>query len=387
MAEFITKCEQCDIELQIQDEWIGMEIECPACQNKFIAEKPVLQITPAVSVDDSAQSADDNKVCPLCGGTIKAQAVFCKHCKSDLPQNIPVLPEPEALFIFICPECRTVSELPETMKDEEYKCPCCCEISIAKEAIERDCPRCGEKIKIKATVCKHCKQTIPHLSVDRKYVPGKNIPSPEEDKMFIFICPECNTVAELPEETKNKEYECPCCCETSIAKEAEERNCPSCGEKIKIKASICKHCKQNVKSLLKDKLSPLPSGKGIASLTKLNINNIQRDGILVNIFWIFSMLCWISGMICCICKEVTGVFLLLAALLLSALALALKKNEKFELQDGEKVIKTCRLMDTNTIYYYTRMTNQRLVLCAVEYPFLPLFIAMLLPFIVALMVG
>ena len=35
-------------------------------------------------------------------------------------------------------------------------------------------------------------------------------------------------------------------------------------------------------------------------------------------------------------------------------------------------------MDTNTIYYYTRMTNQRLVLCAVEYPFLPSFIAMLI---------
>ena len=35
MAEFITKCPHCNSELQVQDEWIGMEIECPQCEEKF----------------------------------------------------------------------------------------------------------------------------------------------------------------------------------------------------------------------------------------------------------------------------------------------------------------------------------------------------------------
>ena len=69
------------------------------------------------------------------------------------------------------------------------------------------------------------------------------------EETFIFICPECDTVAELPEVLKNKEYECRCCCETSIARETVERNCPFCGEKIKIKATVCKHCKQKVQPI------------------------------------------------------------------------------------------------------------------------------------------
>ena len=39
MAEFITKCPHCNVELQAQDEWIGMEVECPECQKTFIIPK------------------------------------------------------------------------------------------------------------------------------------------------------------------------------------------------------------------------------------------------------------------------------------------------------------------------------------------------------------
>ena len=35
MAEFITKCPHCSTELQVKDEWIYMEIECPQCEEKF----------------------------------------------------------------------------------------------------------------------------------------------------------------------------------------------------------------------------------------------------------------------------------------------------------------------------------------------------------------
>ena len=35
MAEFITKCPHCNAELQAQDEWIGMEVECPQCKKTF----------------------------------------------------------------------------------------------------------------------------------------------------------------------------------------------------------------------------------------------------------------------------------------------------------------------------------------------------------------
>ena len=39
MAEFITKCPHCNAELQAQDEWNGMEVECPLCHKMFAINK------------------------------------------------------------------------------------------------------------------------------------------------------------------------------------------------------------------------------------------------------------------------------------------------------------------------------------------------------------
>ena len=39
MAEFITKCPHCNSDLQAQEEWIGMTVECPVCKMKFVIER------------------------------------------------------------------------------------------------------------------------------------------------------------------------------------------------------------------------------------------------------------------------------------------------------------------------------------------------------------
>lgn len=41
MAQFYIKCPKCGQELEVQDEWVGMEAECPLCQEKIIIpERP-----------------------------------------------------------------------------------------------------------------------------------------------------------------------------------------------------------------------------------------------------------------------------------------------------------------------------------------------------------
>ena len=40
MAEFITKCPHCNNNLQVQDEWDGIEVECPICSKTFTVRKP-----------------------------------------------------------------------------------------------------------------------------------------------------------------------------------------------------------------------------------------------------------------------------------------------------------------------------------------------------------
>ena len=56
MAEFIIKCPHCNNDLQIQDEWIGMEVECPICHNKFVIAAPT-----AVSNSKKTSNAGKNK--------------------------------------------------------------------------------------------------------------------------------------------------------------------------------------------------------------------------------------------------------------------------------------------------------------------------------------
>jgi len=203
MAEFETKCPHCQSILSVQDDWIGMEVECPACQKNF---------------------------------TVQHQA------STPMPAELGN----SQTFTFVCPSCDAVAELPVSLLGQKYECQMCFEEHIAQATTERQCPVCGQTIKYHATVCKYCKTDLTKL-------PPTSAPKPEET--FVFICPECDAMEFLPVSMKGQQYECKTCCETSIAEPAEERKCPYCGEKIKIKATICKYCKKTVKPL-----TPLPAG-------------------------------------------------------------------------------------------------------------------------------
>lgn len=93
MAEFITKCPHCNNNLQVQDEWIGMELECPQCRQKFV-------LAPGETAKPPFES--DEKNCPFCGETIKKQAVYCKHCKTDFTQTAQRSINPFVPFLKFC---------------------------------------------------------------------------------------------------------------------------------------------------------------------------------------------------------------------------------------------------------------------------------------------
>lgn len=90
MAEFIQKCPYCNTKLQMQDEWIDNEVFCPLCQNNVIVSKSSSQVPTAKIAPEVVQLADDEKICPLCGGIIKEKATFCKHCRQYLHKKSSV---------------------------------------------------------------------------------------------------------------------------------------------------------------------------------------------------------------------------------------------------------------------------------------------------------
>ena len=39
MAEFEIQCPHCGTTLTVQEEWIGMNVECPLCKKNFVIER------------------------------------------------------------------------------------------------------------------------------------------------------------------------------------------------------------------------------------------------------------------------------------------------------------------------------------------------------------
>lgn len=56
MAEFNTKCPYCECNVTAEEEWIGMEAECPSCSKTFVIEKSISSV-PHISLPHKRQKA------------------------------------------------------------------------------------------------------------------------------------------------------------------------------------------------------------------------------------------------------------------------------------------------------------------------------------------
>ena len=74
MSEFETNCPHCNATLNVQDEWIGMNVECPLCKKHFVIERisnPVSNLNNSATKNGSRK----RKWYILCTGIISAIAV------------------------------------------------------------------------------------------------------------------------------------------------------------------------------------------------------------------------------------------------------------------------------------------------------------------------
>ena len=67
MANYDINCPHCGGELEVEDEWAGMEVTCPSCQNDFV-------VPPGPEpVEANSQSAAYDVFCPHCGTELEVQ--------------------------------------------------------------------------------------------------------------------------------------------------------------------------------------------------------------------------------------------------------------------------------------------------------------------------
>ncbi|MBQ9088720.1 MAG: hypothetical protein IJY46_08075 [Lentisphaeria bacterium] len=46
MADFVTKCPRCGMDVTAKSEWVGMNVACPGCQNNFTIQQPGAPVPP-----------------------------------------------------------------------------------------------------------------------------------------------------------------------------------------------------------------------------------------------------------------------------------------------------------------------------------------------------
>ncbi len=57
MADFVMKCPYCGMEMAVNNDWIGMEAECPGCKKKLKISAPLQKPTPILKPQSSSQPA------------------------------------------------------------------------------------------------------------------------------------------------------------------------------------------------------------------------------------------------------------------------------------------------------------------------------------------
>ena len=174
-----------------------------------------------------------------------------------------------------------------------FKCPyCATELEAQDEwvGLQTTCPGCRKSITITSAAAVPARPPVKLVVEEREPVSV----SPENSRKpisrnvapaagsFPFVCPACGSLAELDSSLLNQEYECPECCEKSIAVPADVRPCPHCGQMIKFQARICRFCKKTTEIR--------QSGGGSAQKTSPSRSRGNGLGILVNLLIILSIL-------------------------------------------------------------------------------------------------
>ena len=238
MSNFIFLCPHCSGEFEAQEDWCGMEAECPNCNNSVTINKPS---RPILSPVVSKKTEESSK------------------------------------FTFICPECNAEKEMDTEAIGTTIECEGCCEEVKVLVPEFKNCPHCKQEVKVKAEVCKHCKKNFSEIQTK----PQQTKPTLEATEKK---CPHCK------QEVKVKAKICKHCkknlteIQTTPASPATEKKCPHCGKSIKKEAILCKHCKTNLTNSENKVSTPpqtnfegmVPPGFENKKITLYNVTSIKE---------------------------------------------------------------------------------------------------------------
>jgi len=108
---------------------------------------------------------------------------------------------------FVCKLCGEEIDVHDQLAGKQMECPKCKSIRLVPDKSPRikfHCPSCGQSVRVaqihagKKGICPKCKKLV-------------DIPSHPEGTMVALVCPICNEIIHVPEDSKEHFIECPNC--------------------------------------------------------------------------------------------------------------------------------------------------------------------------------
>ncbi len=198
----IVACPKCGGELKIDASMIGVNARCPHCNTGILiehndeAEKNQKQSPEPLETPHKTELSQQ----PLNHSTSSEKQEQLKQSSESIREDASEsIQQEETSFEFICPECNTVQVIDKNMVGKKIDCEGCCEEVEIFIPETKPCPHCGEKIKIKAKVCKHCKK-----NTDKSVTP---VSTGQDEKQCSNSLPASNCVSNYPESMCSAENE------------------------------------------------------------------------------------------------------------------------------------------------------------------------------------
>ena len=120
MAEFEAKCPHCGAELKMQDEWVGLEAECPNCKQHFTIAPP--SESQSSAADAAEQKAAESR--PSAEPPSSKLSEFKSFFGSPSPGG-KQSEKSESKFLFTCPNCGRKIKALESWRGRVVECPHC----------------------------------------------------------------------------------------------------------------------------------------------------------------------------------------------------------------------------------------------------------------------
>ena len=135
MAKFNVNCPHCGTTLEVQDEWTGKAVRCPGCQNSFTVPGGSANSAPVMP---SVPANEFPMNCPHCGSTLMVKnewlgmELSCPNCQNSFTvpgggaDSAPVMPPaPPDEFPMNCPHCGSMFNVKNEWLGMELSCPFC----------------------------------------------------------------------------------------------------------------------------------------------------------------------------------------------------------------------------------------------------------------------